>query len=155
MGRPLLFYTSRIDFDGEDRVSVARQRTAADSREGLEFAPSWDLLLPAIKLRKEGLETEESWAAYAAAYLAEMRRSYATARPAWDRLLSRPRAVLCCFCNLNVYPGRCHRLLLADMLRKCGAVYLGEWCDRLSDEERSSQYRHWLDLGAAEGGAVC
>lgn len=152
--KPLLFYTAQISYDGEDRVSVARQRLATDSKEGLEFAPSWPLLLPAIKLRKEGLETKESWAEYAAAYLAEMRRSYTVARPAWDRLLARRRAVLCCFCNLVPNPGRCHRLLLADMLRKCGAVYLGEWNDRLSDEERSSQFKHWLDLGAAKGGAA-
>lgn len=144
--RPLLFYTARLPYSGEDAISVARKRVSGESADGLEFAPSWDILAPYIKLRQQGLETEESWQRYAAAYRDEMRLSYRNHYPAWEALLSRPRAVLCCFCDLVSHPGRCHRLLLSEILKKCGAVYLGE----LSTVRNGT---HWLDLGAAEGRA--
>ena len=124
--RPLLFYTARLPYSGEDAISVARKRVPGESAEGLEFAPSWDILTPYIRLRQQGLETEEAWERYASAYRDEMRLSYRNHYPAWEALLSRPRAVLCCFCDLVSHAGRCHRLLLRDILKKCGAVYLGE-----------------------------
>lgn len=146
----LLFYTAQITYEGEERISVARKRLPSDSSEGLEFAPSWELLAPAIKLRQQGLETESTWQAYTASYTEEMRDSYRKHGEAWQRLLERPRAVLCCYCDLAKHPGRCHRLLLAEMLRKCGAVYLGEL--PLAGYERANQLvGGWLDMSAAQG----
>lgn len=147
--RPLLFYTARLPYSGEDAISVARKRVPGESAEGLEFAPSWDILTPYIRLRQQGLETEEAWERYAEAYKGEMRRSYRQQLPTWEWLLSQSRAVLCCFCDLTRHPGRCHRLLLAEILKKCGAVYLGE----LDPGDSANRYAHWLDMGAAEGRA--
>lgn len=138
--RPLIVLTSRIGCPDEDALDVTRKSGDA----GLAFAPSWDILRPQIALRHAGLETPEQWERYKALYTAEMRVSYARSRPAWDALLARRRAVLCCYCNLASHPGMCHRLLLAQMLVKCGAVYLGEW----------QPGTPWLDLGQAEGGAA-
>ena len=141
MSKPLLFYTSRVDYDGEDRLDISRE---TGCRLGIHFAPSWSILKPALALRDAGRETEESWQQYAAAYRSEMRALYAQQRDVWQKLLARRRAVLCCYCNLAAHPGRCHRLLLAEYLKKLGAVYLGELAERTA---------HWLDLGPAEGSA--
>lgn len=147
--RPLLFYTAPLAYQGEHRLSVARERETGESTDGLAFAPSWELLTPHIRLRQQGLETEESWQHYASAYRDEMRISYRQQLPTWKWLLSQSRAVLCCFCDLARHPGRCHRLLLAEILKKCGAVYLGE----LDPGDSANRYAHWLDMGAAEGRA--
>ena len=70
-----------------------------------------------------------TWARYAPQYRAEMRAGYGARtkpgphRAAWERLLAKPSATLCCYC---VDPARCHRRLLAEMLVACGAVYEGE-----------------------------
>lgn len=67
--------------------------------------------------------TEEAWAQYVPAFIAEMRASYRANRAAWDRLLGRDRVVLACYCSDQ----RCHRVLLArDILPRLGAVYRGE-----------------------------
>lgn len=143
-------HTARISYRGEDRLDVTRK----SGREGLAFAPSWALLLPAIRARgafetkwaelgesmERGDEQAErhlaheldaakrewmtAWATYQRAYLAEMRTSYRANRAAWDALLARPIVTLCCYCT---DPERCHRTLLArDILPKLGATYGGE-----------------------------
>ena len=71
--------------------------------------------------------------------MAEMRRSYVQHRQAWESLLTRPRTVLCC-------GSLCHRVMLARLLVKCGAVYLGEWQPPAAEP--------WLDLSSATGGAA-
>jgi uncharacterized protein YeaO (DUF488 family) len=111
-------YTSRV---GRDGLDVSRMSGSAT------FAPSWQLLRPALELRRSGKETEQSWQAYTAAYLAEMRVSYAQNRPEWDRVLHMPSVTLLCYCASKYLP-RCHRIVLAHLLTRLDmtAVYLGE-----------------------------
>ena len=66
---------------------------------------------------------EAAWEKYVPAYTQEMRNSYSRNRDAWNLLLARDRAVLCCYC---VNPARCHRTLLAEILGKLGAEVRGE-----------------------------
>ncbi len=120
--RPLIVLTSSLGCTDEDAVNVT----------GSVFAPSWGA---------DPAPTDQAaWALYKARYTAEMRQSYVQHSEAWQALLARARAVLCCVCHNT---SRCHRTLLAGMLIKCGAVYLGEW----------QPGTPWLDLGPAEGRA--
>ncbi len=100
--------------------------TRKTGREGLPFAPSWRLLAPYLDKRRRngGALRPFDWAAYRAAYLEEMRASWAANRRAWDALLARPAVVLGCYC---ADPRQCHRSLLAEeVLLRLGAVYDGE-----------------------------
>jgi uncharacterized protein YeaO (DUF488 family) len=140
---PLVVRTARVDYSGEHGLDVSR---SGKDPLGLAFAPSWEILRPALALREQGRETNATFAAYAEAYRGEMRQSFVHQRAAWSELLSRQRVVLLCYCNLDRHPDKCHRIVLAEILAKCGAVYLGEL--------RPDQYSTaWLDMGAAEGGA--
>ena len=121
--RPLVVLTGRLGCADEDAVNVT----------GSVFAPSWGV-------EQQAPADQAAWTLYKARYTAEMRQSYVQHPEAWQALLARSRAVLCCACQ-NV--DRCHRTLLAGMLVKCGAVYLGEW----------QPGTPWLDLGPAEGRA--
>ncbi len=88
------------------------------------FAPSWPLLRTALDIRQSGREaTEGEWRSYAASYLREMAASYRANRSCWDALLARPRVVLTCYCTKAE---RCHRRVLALVLERLGACYLGE-----------------------------
>jgi len=73
-------------------------------------------------LKGDQLE-DQTWEKYTNLYIEEMRESYRTKRGFWDRLLKMNRVVLVCYC---VEPLRCHRVLLANILVKCGATYAGE-----------------------------
>lgn len=121
----LQVWTSRIDLLGRDPDVIDVSRAGVLKRPagpGAPFAPSWDLLQPFILKRRarEPLDFE----VYARRYTAEMRESYRRSRKAWEALLSRDRAVLCCYC---VNPDECHRTVLArDILPKLGASYRGE-----------------------------
>ena len=130
---PLRVFTARVSYGGADRLDVTRSSATA---EGLPFAPSDVILWPAKRELKAADDVERSgdaakaeamraatWAWYAPRYREEMRASYARHRAAWERLLAKPSATLCCYC---VDPARCHRRLLAEMLVACGAVYAGE-----------------------------
>ena len=123
--RPLIVLTSRIGCPDEDAIDI---RTGP-------FAPSDSL--QSARACWPGLSDE----GYKARYTSEMRESYVQQRPAWDAFLTRSRAVLCCACKDGA---QCHRQTLAQILVKCGAVYLGEW----------QPGTPWLDLGPAEGGAA-
>lgn len=124
--RALIVLTSRIGCPDEDAIGIRTR----------PFAPSatlaaWD------SLRERGhSQPDNAQAVYKARYTSEMRESYVRQRPAWDALLARSRAVLCCEGT--------HGHLLAQILVKCGAVYLGEW----------QPGTPWLDLGQAKGGTV-
>lgn len=111
-------YTSRVGRDGLDVSRV--------SGSGV-FAPSWQILQPALELRRSGKETERGWQAYTAAYLTEMRVSYARNRSEWDRILHMPSVTLLCYCASKYLP-RCHRIILAHLFTRLDttAVYLGE-----------------------------
>ena len=102
------------------------------------FAPSQTILSPALAARKRAVDVQSrapdvalavetaAWKVYVPAYTAEMRVSYVKHRDAWDRLLARDEVTLCCFCNLTKFPLHCHRVLLGNLLAKCGAEYHGE-----------------------------
>lgn len=137
-GVTLHVQTTRVGYRGEDGLDITRK---SGSELGLVFAPSWDILRPALdhrraleKLDAAALTTgqnayirdrvaEPMWRLYAAAFACEMRHSYRRHRRAWDELLGRERVVLLCYCRERA---RCHRGLVAEMLTKLGAVDEGE-----------------------------
>lgn len=135
-------YSSRIAYGGPDRLDVTR---AGGDALGLNFAPSWAILEPAIEARRKAGEAVQgslfgaegstvgrqdvgygaAWHAFREAYLAEMRASFRERREAWLELLGRPRVVLVCYC---VDGARCHRhLLRSEILPRLGAVDRGEF----------------------------
>lgn len=137
----LQVYSARISHSGADTFNVTRQSGKGD---GLAFAPSKQLLFPWLAMRKKARAAEEYarlfedvraledieaeqvklFEAYRASYVAEMRDSYKWNRPAWLRLLLRPRVVLVCYCTNGT---RCHRgILRAEILPRLGAQNLGE-----------------------------
>lgn len=115
-------FTARISYAGADRVNVTRKSAGAD---GLAFAPSWRIVTPMVKLRREKgpAAVEYVWPFYAAVYRAEMRLSYREHRREWNALLARSEVTLVCYC---IDPAFCHRTLLAEILGKLGATYCGE-----------------------------
>jgi hypothetical protein len=118
---PLLVYTSRITYRGQDRLDITRKSAGP---EGLPFAPSWGILSPVLKLRRAGQTFgSDFWDGYCSAYRDEMRASYRSHRGAWDALLARDEVTLCCYCT---DPERCHRTLLAGYLSRLGATVVGE-----------------------------
>lgn len=141
-------HTARISYSGPDRFDITRK---SGGSEGVIFAPSWNILRPALDARQKATRLREiadalpgivrevyrngtlqnaydierrAWAQYEPAYLAEMRESYRVNRQAWNALLARERVVLVCYC---VDSERCHRTLLGQrILTAFGAVYEGE-----------------------------
>ena len=126
----LTVHTARISTRDPDRFDVTRGSGRGD---GLAFAPSQSILTPALTLRRVGSDLDAQtaatieaamWALYAPAYVAEMRASYRRDRGPWERLLSRGRRVLVCYCANREH---CHRTLLArEILPRLGATYAGE-----------------------------
>jgi uncharacterized protein YeaO (DUF488 family) len=117
-------YTAQFRYHGPDRIDVTRGSGKAG--ETLVLAPSWgllDLVLKQIRCASDDAERDALWEEYKIRYTEEMRLSYRLYRPVWDALLARERAVACCYC---AKVERCHRGLLADILGKLGATYLGE-----------------------------
>ena len=82
----------------------------------LAFAPSWDLVW---SWKKRKVSQKE----YTEQYTALMRKSYIDNRYIWDDILSVDRIVLLCYCLKNSF---CHRYILASILVKLGAEYMGE-----------------------------
>lgn len=80
------------------------------------FAPTWSMVMDykACKITD---------AQYTDAYLAMMRQSYFECRGRWDELLAMDEVTLLCYCKAGLF---CHRTLLAGILVKLGATYLGE-----------------------------
>jgi hypothetical protein len=138
----VLVYTARISSRDPDVFDITAKSGGV---EGAPFAPSWEILRPALAARTQALtliaeakrepqhrifhegralEIEDAaWAVYQPAYRLEMRTSYKANRAAWDQLLARRRVVLVCYCTDEK---RCHRRLLAGYLAKLGAVDQGE-----------------------------
>lgn len=114
-------YTARMGWRGAGALPVTRFVVVDEL--GKTFAPSPSLLQWALRLRKSGRETAETWAEYERLYIEEMRASYRNSRPGWKKLLAMPEATLLCFCT---NPERCHRTILARLLVKLGATYEGE-----------------------------
>lgn len=126
---PLRFYTARVSYAGEDRLDVSRKGADAHARDhqgdpglGGPFAPSWAILGPALKARSaEGALTEKVWREYNDAYGEEMGR---LSLSEWGSLLrGLSLATLVCYCT---DASRCHRTVLAELLVRRGAEYLGE-----------------------------
>jgi len=103
-------YTSHIGCDDPDKLDVSL-RTGDRA-----FAPKWWML-------KELRNNRLTWKEFTKHYTALMRESYRENRGMWERLLGRRRVVLVCYCP-DV--ARCHRLVLARILGKLGAVYRAE-----------------------------
>ena len=117
-------YTAQFRYPGPDRIDVTRGSGKAG--EHIVLAPSWgllDLALKKIRYASSDVERDRLWEEYKVRYTEEMRVSYREHRPVWEALLAREQACLVCYCA-NV--DRCHRGLLADILVKLGAQYLGE-----------------------------
>lgn len=141
-----LVYTARISTRDPDRFDITRKSGGA---AGTPFAPSWNILRPALDARQEARRRREiadawppvagsgarlvrlkaddierrAWSAYVPAFEQEMRESYRRHPEAWRALLARVRVVLVCYCT---DPERCHRTLLAGILGKLGADVRGE-----------------------------
>jgi hypothetical protein len=145
---PLKIWTSRVK-TRPDALNITRAmadiyQRSGECHPGAAFAPSWDILRPAIagrKLIEAGLgnaDTEMNlWATYWPAFRDEMRESYVVNRNAWDWVLigaegEPPRESVClqCVCNLERYPGHCHRLLVAEYMAKAGAEYMWGFNER-------------------------
>jgi hypothetical protein len=136
----LLVFSSRIGCKDPDVFDISRMTGGV---EGAPFAPSWEILRPALDERKKARMTamsalsEPVWGRYRNLYRLEMRDSYGRLhRAAWDKLLARERVVLCCYCALPREPPdsdgskprelQCHRILCAGYLVALGAKYMGE-----------------------------
>ena len=103
-------YTSQYKYNGNNRLDVT-------VKTGFNLlAPTWDMVMG----YKSGEITKDK---YTELYYNKMRLSYTNNRSFWDQLLKRNEVVLVCFCKVGDF---CHRLLLADILVKLGAEYLGE-----------------------------
>ena len=103
-------FTSQYGYRGEDRVD-----TTVKTSDKL-FAPTWDMVM----VHKSGKLSDEE---YTERYYAMMRKSYIENKNKWNEFLSREQATIVCFCKAGRF---CHRLLLADILTKLGAEYIGE-----------------------------
>ncbi len=118
---------------------------------GSPWAPSWELLGPALGARKRIEDKYEAggsaaicqemenrlWQAYRGGgagdgFLGHLRRSFRRLPAAWGWLLAERRVVLGCFCKTPPWwpTGRgfdhCHRFLVAEALTAFGATYRGE-----------------------------
>jgi hypothetical protein len=138
----LTVFTARLSYGGADRLDITRS-TAHNQGQvmglavpGAPFAPSWKILNrahreaeTAERLAVYGRRQQadhaiaKSWQTYKRDYQSEMRDSYRNHRGAWQALLSRSEVTLVCYCT---DASMCHRTLLAEILVKCGARYLGE-----------------------------
>lgn len=119
----------------------------ASGTEGIFMAPSWQILSPALAVRREAAEMfkksrtlpgdeglslrmlaeiklEENWNAYEVAFIAEMEQSQRINAAAWEKLLDCPRVVLGCYCAERE---QCHTALLrVKILPSLGAIDKGE-----------------------------
>lgn len=103
-------YTSTIRSSDPDRLDITVK--SGDK----VFAPTWDMVMG----HKNGTLTDEQ---YTEMYRELMLKSWKNNRWRWNELLQQDRVVLTCFCKHNTF---CHRVLLAKMLEKLGALYCGE-----------------------------
>lgn len=131
----LIVHTARISSRDPDRLDITRASAGPD---GIHFAPSWDILGPALAAMKraarvargggDGVRQAEqirasTWTRYAVDYRREMLESHREHFGAWRDLLARERVTLVCYC---VDASRCHRTLLAGYLGRMGADVRGD-----------------------------
>ena len=106
-------YTARYRYKGKDRLDVT---VKGEDPLGRAFAPTWQM----VKALKAGLMTEDD---YRESYIRMMRESYRLFKDKWVKLLEMEEVTLVCYCEDGAF---CHRYILAELLVKCGAEYLGE-----------------------------
>lgn len=136
----LLVYTSRINYPASpERFDVTAKGAYGKSPDpdAQVFAPTWRLVSWGKKMLRSAEERrargepavelfeEWVWKLYRWRYEQRLRMSYREHRDAWERLLAREKVVLVCYCP---NPKRCHRTILAQVLEKLGARFVGE-CD--------------------------
>ena len=132
----MIVHTSRL-FDTRAAELGPLDVTRKSGKEGLIWAPSWQILKPALKAFKQATTAEQrehAFADYAAVYRNEMARSCVARRDQWQKLLrweypslelEREHLTLQCYCIDAKY---CHRTLLGrDILpgacRRLGIGY--------------------------------
>lgn len=103
-------WTACNGYRGEDKLNITVK--SGDKT----FAPEWDMVMQ-HKQRK--ISDEE----YIKKYVTLMRESLKEHPQKWKNLINRERIVLTCYCEEGKF---CHRVLLAKMLEKSGAKYMGE-----------------------------
>lgn len=108
--------------------------TRKSGKDGLIWAPSWNILSPALKAFRAAqtiAEKNNAFVMYAIDYKAEMRESWARNRAAWERVLrweypaldlEREHLTLQCYCVDHNY---CHRTLLARDILPWACARLG------------------------------
>jgi uncharacterized protein YeaO (DUF488 family) len=103
-------YTSQYNYKGDNRLDIT-------VKTGWNIlAPTWDMVM---NYKNGNISQEE----YTKQYYNKMRTSYVNRKDDWNWILKQEEVVLVCFCKAGDF---CHRLLLADILVKLGAEYLGE-----------------------------
>lgn len=106
-----MLYTAQYSYKGPERYDIT-------SKVGGIFSPTWDM----VRNYKDFGDEEE----YTARYLSHMRESYIKHIELWKEMIvmcKRGDVVLVCYCKAGDF---CHRVLLAEMLQKCGVTYKGE-----------------------------
>lgn len=108
-------WTARYRYEGEDRLDIT-VKGRGKAPVGRYFAPLWETVMAL----KEGMISEKE---YKEKYIERMRMSYRLHREVWNEVLSRESVTLVCFCEDGAF---CHRYILAELLEKCGAKYMGK-----------------------------
>lgn len=109
----LKVYTAVYRYSGPDRLDIT---VKGKDPIGQIFAPIWDIVMGL----KKGVIDEDQ---YEREYRDLMLASWGRHQKTWQELLSREEVTLVCFCPPGAF---CHRLLLAKLLEKVGAVHMGE-----------------------------
>ncbi len=108
--RKLQIRTAQYQYSGPNRFDVT---VKTGDRT---FSPTWDM----VNQYRAGILNKEE---YTKQYYNLMRQSYRANKDKWLELLAQESVVLVCFCKPGMF---CHRVLLAEILGKLGAKYLGE-----------------------------
>ena len=126
MKRQLKIWTARVDYEaiGEEVALNTTAKSAAGL--GKVFAPTWELVMASKK-------KQITWQEYTEKYLNLLRERYAKNHSMFAEACAAGEIVLLCYCKNSVSSGKkCHRYLLAEVLRKVAlsmgiqATYQGE-----------------------------
>lgn len=106
-----MLYTAQFSYKGVDRYDITY-------KTGNIFAPTEKMVMDYKNSGDKDV--------YTLLYNIRMRESYRNNRWQWQKMVDMSREcdiVLVCYCKSGDF---CHRVLLAEMLQKCGAIYGGE-----------------------------
>ena len=111
---PFKYYTAQYRYSGADRVDIT---VKGQHPIGKIFAPTWNMVM--------GLKNSDiGWMEYCIEYADMMAKSCHDKPVEWMSILkSNGPLTFVCFCKELQ---ECHRWLLAGILQKMGAEYLGE-----------------------------